>query len=117
MDTPPGETDGASIEETFPRKVVEDLRQEAGKHRQRAQRAEHRLHLELVRATGRLQDPEDLPFNTEHLDDPQALTAAIDELLSRKPYLASRKPVGDIGQGPTPPAGSVDLAAILRGHA
>jgi hypothetical protein len=33
------------------------------------------------------------------MDDPEALAAAIDELLERKPHLASRKPVGDIGQG------------------
>jgi hypothetical protein len=27
------------------------------------------------------------------------LAAAVDDLLARKPHLASRKPVGDIGQG------------------
>ena len=51
--------------ETFPREVVEKLRQENGKYRQRAQQADtlaRRLHLELVRATGRLADPSDLVF-------------------------------------------------------
>jgi hypothetical protein len=59
-----------------------------------------RLHTELVKATGRLADPTDLEFNEEHLDDPEKLNAAIDELLSRKPHLKKpRKPVGNVGAG------------------
>ncbi|PND58132.1 hypothetical protein CRM90_09095 [Mycobacterium sp. ENV421] len=88
--------------ETFPRSVVEKLRQENGRYRQRAHQADayaQRLHTELVRSTGRLADPTDLPFDAEHLDDTDALTAAIDALLADRPHLASRKPVGDIGQG------------------
>ncbi|POX82192.1 hypothetical protein C3477_23860 [Mycobacterium kansasii] len=106
--------------ETFPRSYVEELRQENGKYRQRAQAGEvyaQRLHTELVRATGRLADPTDLPFDAEHLDDADKLAAAIDDLLSRKPHLANRRPVGDIGQGATPIRGTVDLAAILRQQA
>lgn len=88
--------------DTFPREVVEELRRENGKYRQRAQRADdlsRRLHAELVRATGRLADPTDLEFDEGHLEDPDALTAAVDDLLARRPHLASRKPAGDIGQG------------------
>lgn len=88
--------------ETFPRSVVEKLRQENGRYRQRAQQADTyaaRLHTALVAATGRLADPSDLPFDAEHLDDADALTAAIDALLTDKPHLATRRPVGDIGQG------------------
>lgn len=88
--------------DTFPRPVVEELRRENAKYRDRAKRADdlaHRLHTELVRATGRLADPTDLEFNADHLDDPEALAAAIDELLEAKPHLASRRPTGDIGQG------------------
>ena len=88
--------------DVFPREVVEKLRQENGKYRQRAQQADtlaERLHTELVRATGKLADPTDLPFDPEHLDDPDALAAAVDELLVRKPHLAARRPSGDIGQG------------------
>lgn len=88
--------------ETFPRSVVEKLRQENGRYRQRAAQADayaQRLHTELVRATGRLADPTDLPFDAEHLDDAETLTAAIDALLTDKPHLASRRPSGDIGQG------------------
>ena len=88
--------------EVFPREVVEKLRQENGKYRQRAKHADalaQRLHTELVRATGKLADPSDLPFDETHLDDPEALADAIDDLLDQKPHLASRRPVGDIGQG------------------
>ncbi|MDN4522618.1 hypothetical protein JN086_00025 [Mycolicibacterium austroafricanum] len=95
----PEGSDPESDPDVFPREVVEELRRENGKHRQRAQKVARRLHAELVRATGRLADPTDLEFAEDHLDDPEALTAAIDELLDRKPHLASRRPMGDIGQG------------------
>ena len=88
--------------DVFPREVVEKLRQENGKYRQRAQHADtlaERLHTELVRATGKLADPTDLPFDPGHLDDPDALAAAVDQLLTRRPHLAARRPAGDIGQG------------------
>lgn len=101
VDTPAAEDEDAGPD-TFPREVVEKLRQENGKYRQRAQQAEgyaQRLHTELVKATGRLADPTDLEFDESHIDDPDALAADVDDLLARKPHLASRKPVGDIGQG------------------
>lgn len=107
-------------EEVFPREYVEKLRQENGRYRQRAQRAEelgHRLHRELVKATGRLADPTDLPFDETHLDDPDALNAAVDQLLESKPHLASRRPTGEIGQGPATSSTAVDLAALLRSRA
>lgn len=78
--------------ETFPREYVAKLRDESAKHRTRAQRADDlaaRLHTALVTATGRLADPSDLPFDESHVDDAEALTAAIDALLTRKPHLAS----------------------------
>ncbi|MBS1691928.1 MAG: hypothetical protein JST91_06890 [Actinobacteria bacterium] len=118
-DTPEG-SDSESNPETFPRSYVEELRQENGRYRQRAQQGDayaQRLHTELVRATGRLADPTDLPFAADHLDDSDKLSLALDELLTRKPHLANRRPAGDIGQGPTPSGGSVDLAAILRQQA
>lgn len=96
------EADPEAEPDTFPRQVVEDLRKENGKYRQRAQQADalaQRLHTELVRATGRLADPTDLPFDAEHLEDSDKLTAAVDELLDAKPHLATRRPSGDIGQG------------------
>lgn len=110
--------DGGDDDETFPRSVVEKLRQENGKYRQRAGQADAyaaRLHTELVRATGRLADPADLEFDAAHLDDAEALTGAIDALLTDKPHLASRTPRGDIGQGQRGPAsGSFSLLDTLK---
>ncbi|MCH8612328.1 hypothetical protein [Arsenicicoccus dermatophilus] len=103
--------------ETFPRAYVEKLRQEAADARVRARDRDslaERLHTALVAATGRLADPTDLAFSEDHLTDPDALTAAVDELLARKPHLASRRPTGSIAQGATAPASAVDLAGILR---
>lgn len=105
--------------ETFPRAYVEQLRNENAKYRQRAQEGDlyaQRLHTELVRATGKLADPTDLPFDLQHLEGDN-LSLALGELLQSKPHLAARKPIGEIGQGATPSGSSVDLAAILRGKA
>lgn len=126
VETPTGETaDPTPVQttedpETFPREYVVKLRDEAAKHRTRAQRADdlaHRLHGSLVAATGRLADPTDLAFDEAHIDDADALSAAIDDLLTRKPHLGSRRPVGDVGQGVTGGDSSVDLAGLLRRNA
>lgn len=112
------EADTPDEPDTFPRAYVEELRQENGKYRQRAQQADelaHRLHRALVEQTGRLQDPTDLPFDDDHLTDTGKLVAAIDELLAAKPHLAARRVTGDVGQGASSTAG-VDLAAIMRSH-
>lgn len=112
-DSPADESD------TFDRAYVEKLRQENGKYRQRAQRADdlaHRLHTALVEQTGKLADPTDLPFDEAHLDDADSLTAAIDELLTAKPHLAARRIAGDIGQGASKPSDGVNLLNILRGN-
>ena len=113
-------SDDPSDAETFPREYVEKLRKEAADARVKAKRADdlaERLHTALVAATGRLADPSDLPFDDAHLEDADALNAAVDELLARKPHLASRRPVGSIGQGATSAADSVSLAGILRHNA
>ncbi|MFV8233689.1 hypothetical protein [Mycolicibacterium fortuitum] len=104
--------------ETFPREYVEKLRTENGKYRQRAGEADtlaKRLHTELVRATGRLADPTDLPFDEDHLADADKMAGAINELLEAKPHLATRRPTGDIGQGQRGPAsGGFSLLDILK---
>lgn len=105
--------------ETFPREYVEELRQENGKYRQRAQLADDlaaRLHNALVAATGRLADPTDLPFDEAHLSDADALTDAVDALLVVKPHLAARK-FGNIGQGASAAADTVSLSGLLRSNA
>lgn len=123
------QADGHNIEdadqpeepETFPRSYVEELRHENGRYRQRAQQADDlaaRLHTELVRATGRLADPTDLPFNPDHIDDTDAMSTAIDELLAAKPHLASRRPIGDVGQGHRgAPVEPVSLLGLLKERA
>ena len=68
-------------------------------------------------ATGRLADPSDLAFDDTHIDDPEALTAALDDLLASKPHLASRRVAGDIGQGVSGYGTAVDLAGMLRRNA
>lgn len=106
--------------DTFDRAYVEKLRQENGKYRQRAQRADElalRLHRALVESHGKLADPTDLPFDEEHLtDDGSRLREAIDELLAAKPHLAKRTISGEIGQGATTASTSFDLTALLRGE-
>ena len=121
-DTPSEPTAEESTEEqdTFPREYVEKLRDENAKYRQRAQKADdlaHRLHNALTEATGRLQDASDLEYDESHLDDPEALETAISELLAKKPHLGSRKPAGNIGQGASNTADTIDLAAMLRSRA
>lgn len=119
-DAPGAEAPDDDAPEMFPREYVEELRRENGKYRQRAQQVDEyatRLHTALVAATGRLADPSDLPFDETHIGDPDALNAAVEALLTAKPHLASRKPVGDIGQGARPSADTFSLAGVLRSNA
>lgn len=114
------EPDVAEIEEepdTFPRSVVEKLRKENAGYREKARKAEdyaRELFHARVAATGRLADPEDLPFDEALLDDRDALLAAVEDLLARKPHMGSRTPRGDVGQGLSGSSATVDLAGILR---
>jgi hypothetical protein len=100
---------------------VKGLREEAKSWRLKAARAdelEARLHSELTKADGRLADWQDLPFDPEHLADPQKHADAITELLKAKPHYATRKPApgSTIHQGPVgaPVAPKPDLIAGLR---
>lgn len=91
--------------ETFDREYVQKLREESKGYRTKLRDAEakaeqyaHQLHAALVRADGRLHNPDDLPFHDDHLTDSDALTAGIDAVLLDRPYLG-RSPNGDVGQG------------------
>lgn len=102
----------------FDRDYVRSLRDENKRYRLKAKTADElatRLHEQLVKADGRLQDHTDLPFDPEHLDG-EKLTEAIDELLERKPHLRSRRVSEDIGAGNRGDAGSVssDLIGLIR---
>ena len=122
-----GTVEGQEVEvdetaDTFPRAYVEDLRAESAKHRTEAKEArealeplQQRLFAVLVEGTGRLADPSDLAFDAALLDD--GLEAAIDALLEAKPHLASRRVVGDVGQGAGEPVESFSLAGLLSATA
>lgn len=114
--------ENASDTTTFSRTYVEKLRRENASYRERASRVDElaqRLHTAMVAATGRMADPTDLVFDAAHLDDQDAMNTAIDELLSKKPHLASRRPFGDVGQGNRGAVSDapVNLADILRARA
>lgn len=112
--------------DTFPAAVVKELRDENAKLRVKGKRSGE-LSTRLVHAmagqTGRLADPTDLPVSDDLMDDDgipdtDKITEAIDELLKKKPHLASTRPkVSDIGQGPRPGEQDVSLADILRSGA
>lgn len=113
----PNETDEG---DTFPRKYVEDLRKENAKYRERAQESEkiaQRLQTALVSLDGRLADPEDLPFDWAYLEDENALSEAIAELIARKPGLRAQQLAGDAGQGKrgSEKKPAADLISLIRG--
>ena len=119
-ETPLESQDGTEDPETFPRDYVQRLRDEAAAHRVRARDRDtlaERLVVALAAGTGRLADPDDLPRTPDLLADPTAenVTAAVEELLARKPHLASRRPTGDAGQGARPDEAGVSLLGLLRG--
>lgn len=101
-ETVPGapETQSDGNTDVFPRQYVEELRKESAGYRDRANALAKRLHRQLVAATERLENPDDLPFDAEHIDDADKLSTAIDSLLAERPYFAKRKVSGDAGQGP-----------------
>ena len=100
---------------------MEKLRKEAGDARVRAQKADElagALWEARVAATGRLADPTDLPM-PEGADplDVDALTAAVDDLLARKPHLASRVPRGNVGAGVVTESTPFSLGGMIRAAA
>lgn len=130
-DPTPGEgmpetAEGDTEPKTYDQEYVTGLREEAKSWRIKAGRAddlETRLHTELTKADGRLADPADLPFDPEHLADPQKHADAISALIRHKPHFASRKAAAgtNIGQGQqgsaTPPqVGLIDAIRAKQGH-
>lgn len=110
--------------DTFPRAYVEELRRESAARRAKLREAEERadrygreLFAARVAAAGRLADPTDLAYDPTLLDDEDALGAALDDLVTRKPHLASRRPVGDVDQGARETSETVSLAGLLRAGA
>lgn len=63
---------------------------------------------------GVLADPDDLPFDPDALHDPDRLRQLVDELVTAKPHLRSRRIRARAGQGEGTAPGGVSLAAILN---
>ena len=82
--------------------------------RDEVERLREQLWTARVEATGRLVDASDLPLDPDALDDPQAVAAAVDALIDRKPHLARRTARGDIGQHEQPTTEPFSLHAALR---
>jgi hypothetical protein len=123
-----GAHQGEAEPDTFPREYVQRLRDEAAGHRIKAQRADEavaRLTLATITTMTAdvLADPTDLQVTDDLLDedgwpDPEKIKAAAQELVARKPHLATRRPQGDIGQGARgDEVETVGLAALLRAGA
>lgn len=113
--------------ESFPRAVVEQLREEAAAARVKAKKAdeyaERMRSLAIVAATrGVLADPTDLPYADDFddetgLPDLSKITAAAEALVAAKPHLGRVR--GDAGQGrhSEPHPAAVSLSALMRGGA
>lgn len=100
--------------------AVVRARQQAARYRRQLRDVESErdelagaLWLERVTALGTLADPTDLPFDADALHDPDRLRELVDELVTRKPHLRSRRIRARAGQGEGTHDGGVNLAAML----
>jgi hypothetical protein len=131
---PEGTVDAPQIDadepESFSREYVSQIRQEAAERRkaaaeatQRADDLSRQLFLAKVSATGKLADPNDLPYSPDLVGDDDAINAAIDATLAAHPHYASRRPVPgtSIGQGAqgspvAPPPSLIDAIRAKQGR-
>lgn len=71
-----------------------------------------------VEQTGLLIDPEDMPYDAALVDDPDALSAAVTDLVERKPHLRVVSTSGDLPAfGAGADSSSVSLTGLLRNNA
>ena len=111
--------------DTFPRSYVKRLRERSAGYRARAKDAEARtveleraLFTERVRALDVLADPSDLPFDAALLEDPDALRAAADDLVARRPHYRRRGVAAGTGSRDEAGTGTgVSLLGLMRGGA
>lgn len=74
-----------------------------------------KLHSALVAIDGRLANPEDLPFNADHLESELAMDLAITDFLKSHPTLKKNYVAGDVGQGARGSENKpVDLIELMR---
>ncbi|WP_124712693.1 hypothetical protein [Mycolicibacterium nivoides] len=105
-DVQPDDDQGDTI--VYKRADIEKLRNEARDNRHRAEAAEARvdelsraLFTARVEATGKLADPDDLPYDAELLTDDDKLNTAVDDLIAKRPHYGKRRVSGSVGQGVT----------------
>lgn len=114
------QNEGTPENETFSREYVQELRSEAAEYRTRAKSADkyrEALWAARVKADGRLVDVDDLPMPSDADPlDADAVSAAISELIERKPHLKRREAAAGVGQGLTDPQddSAVSLTSWLR---
>lgn len=116
-DQPTDETEPDAESEALAkvRREAKNLRERLKVSEARTDALARRLHAELTRASGKLADPSDLAFSAAHVDNPDALAAAIDGLLEAKPHLRSRIPsAANVGQGAKDQGHSVGLLTHLK---
>lgn len=99
--------EATSEPETYSADYVRELRAESAERRIKAKRVDEanaRLARAYAQQDGRLVEPGELGYGDHLLDDDglvdlTKVTAAIDELLQSKPYLATQRPLQPIAQG------------------
>ena len=113
------DTDEPDTDEQDPR--LSQARQQAARYRRQLRDVETErdelaaaLWTARVDQLGVLADPDDLPFNPDALHDPDRLRELVDELVTVKPHLRSRRIRARAGQGEGTAPGGVSLAAILN---
>ncbi|BCO71432.1 hypothetical protein [Mycobacterium intracellulare] len=109
VDAPDGDSDGAEGDtepDAFDRPYVEKIRKESAGYRDRAKTAEARvdelsraLFAAHVAATGKLENPAEIEYNADIVDDADAINEAIDAAIAQRPYIKARRTVGNVGQG------------------
>lgn len=105
--TPEAPSEATSEPDTYSADYVRELRAENAERRLKAKRVDDpntRLARAYAQQDGRLIESSELAYGEHLLDDdglvdPAKVTAAIDELLQAKPYLASQRPLQPIAQG------------------
>ncbi|KWX22313.1 hypothetical protein AFM11_21000 [Mycolicibacterium wolinskyi] len=81
------------------RREAKNLRDRAKAAEARADELARELWTARVAATGKLDNPAELPFDAEILDDADAINQAIEAAIAQRPYIKSRKLSGNVGQG------------------
>lgn len=100
------DTDAEGELDELTREKLTKLRNEARNLRDRAKAAEARaeslareLFIARVAATGKVENPAEITYSADLLDDSDALNAAIETAISERPYIGKRRATGDVGQG------------------